>query len=54
MYKDFGGEILTIGSDSHNPSQVAFKFDYVYEAAKNLGFKYVAAFDKMKPTFIQI
>ena len=54
MYKNLGGEILTIGSDSHNPSQVAFKFDEVYERVKNIGFKYICTFDKMKPNFIKL
>ncbi len=54
MYKNLGGEILTIGSDSHNPSQIAFKFHEVYERVKSLGFKYICTFDKMNPDFIKL
>lgn len=54
MYKDLGGEIITTGSDSHNPSQVAYQFDYIYSYLKDVGFKYVCKFDKMEPTFIKI
>ena len=54
MYKDLGGEIITTGSDSHNPSQIAYKFDYIYSYLESIGFKYVCAFDKMKPQFIKI
>lgn len=54
MYKDLGGEIVTTGSDSHNPSQIAYKFDYIYSYLESIGFKYVCAFDKMKPQFIKI
>ncbi|MDK2562879.1 histidinol-phosphatase HisJ family protein [Romboutsia sedimentorum] len=54
MYKDLGGEIITTGSDSHNPSQVAYQFDYIYSYLKNSGFKYVCKFNKMKPEFIKI
>ena len=54
MYKELGGEIITTGSDSHIPSQVAYKFDYIYNRLDELGFKYVTTFDKMKPQFISI
>ncbi|MGL4796431.1 MAG: histidinol-phosphatase HisJ family protein [Paraclostridium sp.] len=54
MYKDLGGEIITTGSDSHIPAQVAFKFDYIYNQLKDFGFKYISTFDSMKPSFIKI
>ena len=54
MYKDLGGEIITTGSDSHNISQIAYNFNYIYSYLKNIGFKYVCSFDKMKPKFIKI
>lgn len=54
MYKDLGGEIITTGSDSHIPSTISYKFDYVYHTLQKLGFKYVTKFDKMKPEFIKI
>lgn len=54
MYKDLGGEIITTGSDSHNPSQVAYQFDYIYSYLKDIGFKYVCKFNKMNPEFIKI
>lgn len=54
MYKDLGGEIITTGSDSHIPSQVAFKFDYIYEKLQSFGFEYIAKFDNMKPSLIKI
>jgi len=54
MYKELGGEIITTGSDSHTPSQIAFKFDYIYSYLKEIGFKYVCSFDKMNPQFIKI
>ncbi len=54
MYKELGGEIITIGSDSHNTNQVGHKLDVAYEAIKNIGFKYICKFDKMKPKFIKI
>lgn len=54
MYKDLGGEILTIGSDSHNPNQIAVKFDYIYDVIQNIGYKYICKFNKMKPEFIKL
>ena len=54
LYKDLGGEIITTGSDSHMPTQVAYKFDYIYSVLKDFGFNYVCTFDKMQPNFIKI
>lgn len=54
MYKELGGEIITTGSDSHIPSQVAYKFGYIYNRLDELGFKYVSTFDKMNPQFVSI
>lgn len=54
MYKDLGGEIITTGSDAHMPSQLAYKFDYIYTVLKDIGFNYISKFDKLKPQFIKI
>ncbi|MGX4600959.1 histidinol-phosphatase HisJ family protein [Faecalimicrobium sp. JNUCC 81] len=54
MYKDLGGEIITTGSDSHNTSQIAYQFDYIYSYLKDIGFEYVCKFNKMNPEFIKI
>ncbi len=54
LYKELGGEIITVGSDSHSPDTLGFKFDHVYEALKHLGFKYITIFEKMEPNFIKI
>ena len=53
-YKELGGEILTTGSDSHNPSQVAYGFEKVYPQLQDMGYKYICTFDKMKPNFIKL
>ena len=54
MYKELGGEIITTGSDSHNPTQIAYNFNYIYSYLQSIGFKYVCSFDKMNPQFIKI
>lgn len=51
LYKDCGGEIITLGSDSHVPETVAYKFKESLELFRKIGFKYIATFDHMKPVF---
>lgn len=54
LYKSLGGEILTVGSDSHITSQVAHKFDVTKDLLKEYGYKYICRFNKMKPEFIKL
>ncbi len=51
LYKKLGGEVITMGSDSHSPTTLAFEFDYVRETLLDVGFKYVCTFYKGKPIF---
>ncbi|AXI10524.1 histidinol-phosphatase HisJ family protein [Oceanobacillus sp. 143] len=46
LYKYLGGEILTIGSDSHRAETVGAHLDDALLMAKEAGFKYVYTFDK--------
>mgnify|MGYP006282145633 FL=1 len=50
-YQELGGEILTTGSDSHYPEQLAYKFEETHHLLKSLGFKYLTTFDQGEPTF---
>lgn len=45
-YKELGGEIITIGSDSHDASHIAEHFDRAYDALKECGFGYYTIFEK--------
>ncbi|MBD7911483.1 MULTISPECIES: histidinol-phosphatase HisJ family protein [Clostridium] len=54
LYKELGGEILTVGSDSHVTKDIATKFQQVHNYLKELGFKYVCEFTKMEPKFTKI
>lgn len=54
FYRELGGEIITLGSDSHTTNTLAYKFDYIYELLKKAGFRYITTFDKMEPKFIKI
>lgn len=51
LYKDCGGEIITIGSDAHRESELAFDFKQSLELLNQIGFKYVATFNKQEPSF---
>lgn len=54
LYKELGGKILTIGSDSHSPDQIAYKFSYTISLLKEIGFKYLTTFKNKKPIFHKI
>ncbi|SEP89312.1 histidinol-phosphatase (PHP family) [Lachnospiraceae bacterium NE2001] len=52
MFKEMGGEILTIGSDAHDLKHIGYDFDAAAELAKSYGFKYYCTFKNMKPEYI--
>ncbi len=54
LYRELGGEIITTGSDSHFPIQLAYRFKETLDMLKDMGFKYVATFEKMEPVFHKI
>lgn len=53
-YREFGGEIITIGSDAHFPEHIGYKFDSVSEILKRCGYKYYTIFKKRKTEFIKL
>lgn len=50
-YLELGGEILTVGSDGHQPIHMAYDFDKACELLKHIGFRYYTVFEKRKPMF---
>jgi len=54
LYKDLGGEIVTLGSDAHKPEDLGYAFNEALELLKALKFKYYCIFKKRKPIFIRI
>ncbi len=50
-YRQLGGEIITIGSDSHNAEDIASCFTRAAEALKACGFEYYCIFEKRTPEF---
>ena len=53
-YKELGGEIITIGSDAHNPEHIAHSFKLINDILSDCGFKYYCNFSNRKPTFIKL
>ena len=47
-YKELGGEIISFGSDSHDPDRVGHNFAYFAELLKSLGFRWTAHYEKRK------
>lgn len=54
LYKSLGGEIITLGSDSHYTEHLRYEFSEVYDMLKDLDFKYITTFEKQKPRFVKI
>lgn len=53
-YREMGGEILTLGSDSHAPKDVGADIDRAMAMAKDAGFTRIAVFERRKPAFVRI
>lgn len=53
-YREFGGEIITIGADAHKPEHVAYDFEKVPDILKTAGFSYYTVFKERKPEFIKL
>jgi len=54
LYKDMGGEIVTVGTDSHVPDTIAFGFKEAEELLRSVGFDYYCIFKNRKPEFIKL
>lgn len=53
-YRKLGGEIITIGSDAHDPLAVARGFDRAAQILTDCGFRYYATFEKRVAEFHRI
>lgn len=54
LYRDLGGSIITIGSDSHAPEHLCAYVQEAQEAMellKKLGFQYFCTYQNMRPVF---
>lgn len=48
LYKESGGEIITLGSDSHTPETLAEHFNKYLRLLQSLDFKYIATFHSIE------
>lgn len=53
-YRELGGEIITIGSDAHNPDRIGEGFERAENILKECGFKYYAIFEKRMPEYVKL
>lgn len=53
-YKELGGEIITVGSDGHQPEHLAYDFWRVHNILEMCGFHYLTVFHNRKAEFIRI
>ncbi|PJI10455.1 MULTISPECIES: histidinol-phosphatase HisJ family protein [Clostridium] len=51
LYKELGGKIVTIGSDSHKEGHLGAYIEYTKEELKKLGFKVYCTYANMKPIY---
>ncbi len=53
-YRELGGEILTIGSDAHQPSRLGFDFERCRQILLECGFTHYTVFHDRKPEFLPL
>lgn len=51
LYQQLGGEIITIGSDCHEPSHLGSYINDAKELLKNMGFRFFCTYHKMEPIY---
>lgn len=54
LYRDLGGEYLTVGADAHIPENIGLGVREAYGLLKDLGFRYVTTYEKHKPIQIKL
>lgn len=54
LYRELGGEIITLGSDAHCAADIGKGICEGAELAKAAGFKYISYFKERKPTFMRL
>lgn len=54
LYRQLGGEILTLGSDAHCAADLGKGIEAGAEIARNAGFRYITYFKERKPEFIKL
>ncbi|WP_409298377.1 histidinol-phosphatase HisJ family protein [Peribacillus sp. SCS-26] len=51
LYKQTGGEIITVGTDAHSKHFIGRHMEEAYSILKTAGFQYIASYRERKPVF---
>ena len=54
LYHELGGEVITIGSDSHAPEHLGAYLAEAQDQLRALGYRYFCTFEGMRPTFVRL
>ena len=54
LYRECGGEILTIGSDAHRPEDVGGGVKEAYQMIADLGFRYITRYHRHQPDCVSL
>ncbi|HPE16293.1 MAG TPA: histidinol-phosphatase HisJ family protein [Oscillospiraceae bacterium] len=54
LYRACGGEIITVGSDAHDPRHVGAWNEEALDLLRDCGFHYITAFERRTPVFHKI
>lgn len=54
LYRDLGGEVLTLGSDAHRPAHMAAAFPQALELIRAVGFRYLCVYRRRTPLFCKL
>ncbi|WP_337019141.1 histidinol-phosphatase HisJ family protein [Oceanobacillus massiliensis] len=54
LYKNCGGEIITLGSDSHVETTLGYRFKDSLDLLQSAGFRYIATYENGEPAFHKI
>ena len=54
LYHELGGEVITIGSDSHAPEHLGAYLAEAQDQLRSLGYRYTCTYEGMKPTFVRL
>ncbi len=54
MYREAGGELITIGSDAHRPEDMALGLDRGMALLEACGFRYISRYRNRKPEMLKL
>lgn len=53
-YRELGGEIITVGSDSHDTARIGDSFERAADVLRECGFRYYCVFEKRAPEYFRL